>query len=176
MLEAIAALSKGDVLLVAKRDRIGRLEPMQMAMIEAAVARKGSRIVSANGEGTQDDSPENILMRRMVDAFAEYERLVIQARTRSALNAKRTRGEKTGGAVPFGKQLGEPRLGAKGKLIPTLIDDPREQEVIALVRQLRAEGETLVDIGRTLEERGIRRREGAQWDHGFLSRLLERSA
>src|SRR5580692_2730999 len=50
MLEAIATLSKGGAFLVAKRDRIGRLEPMAMAMIEAAVRRKGARIISAAGE------------------------------------------------------------------------------------------------------------------------------
>ena len=87
MLDAIAAIGKGDVLLVAKRDRIGRLEPLPMAMIEAAVRRRGARIVSAAGEGTEDDDPASILMRRMIDAFAEYERLVIKARTKAALRA-----------------------------------------------------------------------------------------
>src|SRR4051794_32837419 len=40
LLEAIAGLEAGDVLLVAKRDRLGR-DPLVVAMIEAAVARKG---------------------------------------------------------------------------------------------------------------------------------------
>ena len=96
MLEAIAVLGKGGVLLVAKRDRIGRLEPMAMAMIERAVQRKGARIASAAGKGTENDDPGFILMRCMVDAFAEYERLVIKARTKAALGSKRKRGEKTG--------------------------------------------------------------------------------
>ena len=39
-------------------------------------------------------------MRRMIDAFAEYEKLIIGARTKSRLAAKRRRGEKTGGMVP----------------------------------------------------------------------------
>jgi DNA invertase Pin-like site-specific DNA recombinase len=60
------------VLLVAKRDRIGRLDPLPMAMIESAVRRKRARIVSAAGEGTENDDPSSILMRRMIDAFAEY--------------------------------------------------------------------------------------------------------
>lgn len=59
------------MLIVAKRDRLGR-DPMVVAMIESAVKRKGARIVSAAGEGTDSDSPTDILMRRMVDAFAEY--------------------------------------------------------------------------------------------------------
>ncbi len=34
-------------------------------------------------------------MRRIVDAFAEYERLLIKAHTRAALAVKRSRGEQT---------------------------------------------------------------------------------
>ena len=79
MLEAVQTISEGDVLLVSKRDRIGRLDPLDMAMIEAAVRQRGARIVSAAGEGTEDDGPSSILMRRMVDAFSEYERLIARS-------------------------------------------------------------------------------------------------
>ena len=43
---------------------------------------------------------------RMVDAFAEYERAIIRARTRAALAVKRGRGERTG-EVPYGFRLAE---------------------------------------------------------------------
>src|SRR4051794_36760887 len=43
LLDAIAALGRGDVLLVAKRDRLGRGDVMTTAMIEAAVQRCGGR-------------------------------------------------------------------------------------------------------------------------------------
>jgi DNA invertase Pin-like site-specific DNA recombinase len=176
MMEAIASLGKGDVLLVAKRDRIGRLEPMAMAMIEAAVRRRGSRIVSAAGEGTENDDPANVLMRRMIDAFAEYERLIIIARTKAALKAKRTRAEKTGGSIPYGWMLGEGRPGPKGKTVKTLVPNPSEQEVIALILELRSAGLTLEAIALELRARGIQRREGATWDHGFICRLLKKAA
>lgn len=48
-------------------------------------------------------------MRRIVDAFVEYERLVIRARTRAALTVKRSRGERIGG-IPYGHQLAARRL------------------------------------------------------------------
>src|SRR4051812_7081165 len=105
MLDALAQLEPGDVLLVAKRDRLGR-DPIVVAMIESAVGREKCRIVSAAGEGTENDEPTNVLMRRMVDAFAEYERLIIKARTRAALAAKRRRGERTG-QVPWGATLAD---------------------------------------------------------------------
>jgi hypothetical protein len=52
LLEAIASLTKGDVLVVAKRDRLGR-DPIVVAMIEAAVRRRGApaSIVSPGSAG-----------------------------------------------------------------------------------------------------------------------------
>jgi DNA invertase Pin-like site-specific DNA recombinase len=176
LLEAIAMLRKGGVLLVAKRDRIGRLEPLPMAMIQRAVERKGARIVSAAGEGTESDDPSSILMRRMVDAFSEYERLIIKARTKAALGSKRTRGEKTGGAVPYGWMLGTDKPGSKGA-IKTLVPCPAEQEVLAMMKTLRAGGMTLDGIAAELTARGIQRREGGtKWDFSYVRRLLKTAA
>jgi len=137
------------------------------AMIEAAVARKGARIVSASGEGTGGDGPTDVLMRRIVDAFAEYERLVIKARTKAALGAKRNRGERVGG-IPYGFQLGTDGV--------HLVADQAEQAVLAEIREMRASGETLVNIAAELNRRGIQRRGNGRWDHGFISRLLKRAA
>jgi DNA invertase Pin-like site-specific DNA recombinase len=59
LLEAIASLGKGDVLIVAKRDRLGR-DPIVVAVTEAAILRRGARIVSAAGEGTEGDGPTDV--------------------------------------------------------------------------------------------------------------------
>ena len=130
LLDALAAVGPGDVLLVAKRDRLAR-DPIIAAMIEAAVAKQGARVVSAAGEGTDDDSPTSILMRRIIDAFAEYERLIIKARTRAALVAKRRRGERIS-PTPLGHDLAE-----DGR---TLRPNATEQDVIALIRDLAPGG------------------------------------
>ncbi|MCZ7684437.1 MAG: recombinase family protein [Sandaracinaceae bacterium] len=100
LLAALDALKEhgAGLLVVAKRDRLAR-DPIVAAMVEAAAARVGARIVSAAGEGDGDD-PAAILMRRMVDAFAEYERHMIRARTKAALAVKRSRGERVSGRRP----------------------------------------------------------------------------
>ena len=54
---------------------------------------------SAAGEGTDTDGPTDILMRRIVDAFGEYERLIIKARTKAALRSRRA-GESDAAAYP----------------------------------------------------------------------------
>jgi DNA invertase Pin-like site-specific DNA recombinase len=151
------------VLLVAKRDRLGR-DPLVVAMIESAVTRKGARIQSAAGEGTDSDSPSDVLMRRMVDAFAEYERLIIGARTKAALGAMKARGERTGG-VPYGYALG-----ADGK---QLITHEREQAALAVVRLLRKGGASFRAIATELTVRGYVPRGGAAWHPQTIKNIAE---
>src|SRR4051812_44716704 len=163
LLPAGPQLEAGDCLVVAKRDRLGR-DPIVVAMIESAVARKKCRIISAAGEGTESDEPSAVLMRRMVDAFAEYERLIIKARTKAALSAKRRRGERTG-QIPLGSQQA-----ADGK---TLESDPGEQRALAHMRQWRALGWTHRAIADELTRRGIPTKNGgATWAHTTVGTLL----
>jgi len=167
LLEAIAALEAGDVLVVAKRDRLGR-DPIVVAMIEAAIVRKKARVVSAAGEGTEGDGPTDVLMRRIVDAFGEYERLIISARTKAALQAKIQRGERVG-KIRFGYSLADDGT--------TLVEDLHEQQAIAIISELHQRGESLREIAAELNRRGIQTKSGAnEWIHTSVSRILQRAA
>ena len=163
LMELILKLKQKDILIVAKRDRLGR-DPLVVAMIESAVQRKGARIVSAAGEGTDGDSPGDILMRRMVDAFAEYERLIIGARTKAALQAKKVRGERVG-SVPYGYGLDE----EDGK---RLVKNALEQEVLKRIRQLQPEKLSLRAIANRLEKAGYRSRGGTRWHPQTIKNIL----
>ena len=103
-MDALSASRRHDVLIVAKRDGLGR-DVIVVALIERVIARRGARIVSAAADGTDNEDPSNVLMRRLIDSFAEYERLIIGARTKSALAAKRRRGERVSGLAPFGSRF-----------------------------------------------------------------------
>lgn len=163
LLQAIDFLGKGDILLVAKRDRLGR-DPIEVAMIERAIARRGARTLSAAGEGTDGNGPSDVLMRRLIDAFGEYERLVIGARTSAALQARRARGLKNGGDCPYGYRSDD-----EGRLT----EDPDEQYVIALVQKLRAAGLSFREIARELSSRGHATRKGTAWHPMTIKRLAE---
>ena len=160
LLAALDALKRGDVLVVAKRDRLGR-DVLVVAMVERLASRKGARIVSAAGEGTDGDTPSDILMRQMIDAFAQFERAVIGVRTKAALQAKRARGERAGN-VPFGYVAD-----ALGKLTAS----PAEQRVVSLVRDLRGSGYTIRAIADELNAQGYRTRRGTAWRHQYVSAL-----
>jgi site-specific DNA recombinase len=168
LLEAISTLTRGGVLVVAKLDRVSRGEPLAAAMIEAAVARKGARIMSAAGEGTESDEPTAVLMRRMVQAFAEYERLIIGARTRAALQAKKRRGERVG-QVPYGYTVAADGV--------TLEPVAAELAVVEQLRKMRAAGHTLRAIADELTRQGFLTREGKPaWTHTTVASILRRSA
>jgi len=72
-----------------------------VSVFERQISKKGARIVSAAGEGTETDDPSAIFTRRILDAVGELERALTAARTRAALRAKRARGERAG-TEPFG--------------------------------------------------------------------------
>jgi DNA invertase Pin-like site-specific DNA recombinase len=159
---AVHTLKRGDVLIVAKRDRLGR-DVIAVAMIDRLAARKGARILSAAGEGTEGNDPASMLQRRILDAFSEYERLIIGARTKAALKAKRARGEAAGN-VPFGYRL--KRTGAPWT--PTF----RKQHVLSILRELRQAGYTLRAIAAELNAQGLSTRRGSAWRrHEYVARL-----
>ena len=167
LLELIASLAPGDTVIVAKRDRLGR-DPLVVAMIESAVKRKGARIVSAAGEGTDSDSPTDILMRRMVDAFAEYERLIIGARTKAALQAKKQRGERTG-TIPFGHQIS-----ANGK---SLEQNAMEQAALITLLQLKQTTKcSLRKMANQMKLAGHVPRGGGDWHPQTIKNVLAAAA
>lgn len=176
LLGALAMLEPGDVLLVAKRDRLGR-DPIAITMIEAAVHRQGGRVISAANEGTETpDDPTSVLMRRIFDAFAEYERLIIKFRTRSALAAKRKRGQRTGG-IPLGFDLVDDGQRSKADRPIRLKANEGEQATIALIRIYRADGQSLRAIADSLTRQGIPTKEGRpEWSHSSIQRILARTA
>lgn len=154
---AIAALHPGDVLMVAKRDRLGR-DVIHMAVIEGAAQRKGARIISAAGEGTDSDpnDPSGFLNRLLIDGFAQYERLIIASRTRAAIRAKAARGERYSGALPYGFQLA-----ADGRMLEPC---ERERKILALMREARIDlGLTWLEMARLLNREGYRTRRGTSW-------------
>lgn len=162
LLAALDALGKGDTLIVAKRDRLGR-DLLNVAMIERLAVRKGARIVSAAGEGTDDDGPTSILMRQIIDSFAQYERAVIRARTKAALSAKRARGERAG-TVPFGFRLGADRR--------MLEPDPTEQRALEIIRECRVAGFSMQKTATELNRRGVQTRSGSPFRREYVYNLI----
>jgi DNA invertase Pin-like site-specific DNA recombinase len=162
--DALNALQRGDVLLVAKRDRIAR-DAFLAVLVERSVTKKGCRIVSAAGEGTENDDPAAVFTRRILDAVSELERSLIAARTRAAMREAKKRGLRVG-RIPYGS-----RLGADGRLLEP---DPEERATLALIRSLRQLGWTQAGIADELNRRGLTTRSGGVFTRSFVQQLLVR--
>ncbi len=149
------------VLVVAKRDRIAR-DVVIAATVERAATSAGARLVSASGEGN-GDSPADAFMRTVIDGAAAYERGLIRARTKAALQAKRAKGERVG-AVPFGYQLAADGV----HLEPVEV----EQRTLTRARQLGAEGRSLRAVAAQLASEGHVSRTGRPFAAMQVARML----
>lgn len=162
-IDALAAQRAG-ILLVAKRDRLAR-DVMVCALVERLAERNGSRILAADGAGN-GEGPEAMLLRGLVDLFAQYERALIRTRTAAALSVKRSRGERTG-EIPYGYQLSGDGLHLEA--------NPDEQTTYQRLRELRASGLSLRAIAETFNRESIPAR-GKRWHLTSVARLVDRLA
>ena len=177
LLDAVNAVERGGVLLVSKRDRLSR-DPVSAAVVERMVAKRRGRIVSAAGEGTDDDDPTSILLRRIVDAFAEHERLIIAARTRSALKAKARKGERVG-PLPLGYVADRPTrdLRPDDESAALLVPVEEELAVVERIVSARVAGQSMRAIAAQLTADNVPTKTGrAAWSHSTVQRILERVA
>jgi len=85
--------------------------------------------------------------------------------TSAALQRKKARGEKTGGAVPYGYALADDGV--------RLIENEGEQKAIALIRACRADGLSIRAIAERLGREGMKPR-GKAWNKSTVHRILQR--
>ncbi len=91
----IAALHPGDTLLVWRLDRLGRSMSHLVSLVEGLLGKKiGFRSLCDGAIDTTTASGE--LMFNIFSALAQFERRLIQERTRAGLSAARARGRKGG--------------------------------------------------------------------------------
>ncbi len=157
-------LQRAGRLVVAKRDRLAR-DVVLAGLIERLVEKAGARVYAADGADIQ--GPEGVLMRGIVDLFAQFERLVIGSRTRAALQAKKAKGERVG-TVPFGFAVDSDGT----KLVP----HENEQQVVATVRALRAQGLSLRKIVAECQRVGLVSRSGRALGLAQVERIVRRAA
>jgi DNA invertase Pin-like site-specific DNA recombinase len=164
LVSAVRALHehRAGVLVIAKRDRLAR-DVILAASIERLAAAAGATVVSADGAGNVA-GPEGQLMRGMIDLFAQHERALIRARTKSALAVKRDRGERVGG-IPLGYAADD---------VGELHVAEHELAAVARAHELRAAGFSVRQIATTLDDENYPAR-GQRWHATTIARLLSRS-
>jgi DNA invertase Pin-like site-specific DNA recombinase len=162
---AVAALKRGNVLVVYKLDRLAR-DMYLSEYVRRAVMKVGATIetVASGGNGT---SPEQQLLRQILQAFAEYERKVIAARTKVAMLNHQKKGRRMSAILPYGV-MADPN---NSKL---MIENEEEAKVINRIIEEYANGAGLREIGRILLAEGITYR-GKKWTHQTIKKILQRA-
>jgi len=127
---AVAQLDAGDVLLVARLDRLAR-STRDLLNVLAEITERGAGFRSLGDIWADTTTPHGRLMLTVLGGLAEFERELIRARTSEGRTRAKARGVK---------------LGRKPKLTPHQIKE-------AIKRRDRGE-ETLAEIGRSYNVSG----------------------
>ena len=142
-----AVQEHGDVLIVAKLDRLSR-SMEDFTSLLAMSQRQGWALVALD-LGVDTSTPAGEVMAHVAASFAQYERRLIGQRTRDALAVKKAEGV----------TLGRPRVTA--------------DETVALIHELRAEGRSLRSIAGHLNDEGVPTSQGGRrWYASTVSAVL----
>jgi DNA invertase Pin-like site-specific DNA recombinase len=165
--QALGLLEPGDILLVAKWDRIARGIEEAYA-IQYQVKTAGAKLVSCDGvvnEHDADDTMSADIRQFMFTFAAKVEKQRIKERTSETLRLKASRGEVTG-RTPYGYH--SPKDGSKYR-----VADTTEQAMIEAIRQYRAQGFTMRAIVDALAEQGYRTRKGSMLQLTQVARIMQ---
>jgi site-specific DNA recombinase len=154
----------GGVLVVYSLSRLARSTRDTLDIAER-LERAGADLVSLS-ESIDTTSAAGRMVFRMLAVLAEFERDLVAERTRCALSAKRAKGERTSGRIPFGFALAADGV--------HLIEAANEQRILARIRELRDGGLSLRAIGAALQSEGMNPRSGASWSPKVLRDICAR--
>jgi DNA invertase Pin-like site-specific DNA recombinase len=152
LMDALESVHKNHArfLIVAARDRLSR-DVSVGAMLEYEFSRSKCRILTVR-EDISDETPESLMMRRMLDVMAEYEVSLIRRRTKAAMAA----------AKANGKQVGRPGM----------LSSQFGREMVALVHDLSAAGFHSARICRFMNWKYGRSLYGTSWGPQLVKRCL----
>jgi len=160
LLQAIAAAKRERAALVVySLSRLSRstLDTLRLA---GELEKAGCDLVSLQ-EQVDTSSPAGRVIFRVLAALAEFERDQLAERTRQAMQHLKAQGRVVG-AIPHGYTRDGDRISPHDA----------EQRVVALARELRAQGMTLRAIADELAARGAFNRAGRPYHHESVRALL----
>jgi DNA invertase Pin-like site-specific DNA recombinase len=163
----LADLRRGDVVIVAKLDRLSRDLIDALTVLRDWEAAGVRLIVNGYGDctGPQSQGSTGRLVIEVMAVFAGHERRVLKERQRDGQAAKRAAGGHIGGAPPFGyRKVG---TGRAARLEP----DPAQQEALVTMRALAAQGMASRAIAAAVEDQ-----HGLRVSHVTAGKVLKREA
>ena len=149
---------KAEGMVIAKLDRLTR-NVADLGTLVSTVFDK-AELYSVSEQINTKNAAGRLVLNVLV-SVAQWERETICERTKDALQAKKARGEKTGGNVPFGFNV------INGKLVK----NEEEQSIINEIKNLKNKGLSLRKIAGILNEKGIVTKNGKAWTAAQIQRI-----
>lgn len=156
----------GGCLVVYSLSRLARSTKDTIEIAER-LSRADADLVSLS-EKIDTTTAAGKMVFRLLAVMAEFERDLISERTTTAMQHKRSKGERVG-SIPVGYMLASDGV--------SLIPNESQQEAIELIRQLRDAGLSMRAIAEELTRRGVpTSKGGTTWKHSTVQRILDRAA
>jgi site-specific DNA recombinase len=153
-----------DAVVILKLDRLTR-SVRDLGNMMDRFGRRGVALISVN-ESLDTQSPAGRLVLNIMTSVAQWEREAIGERTTTALAHKRAKGEKLGGACPYGFDAVE--RGGRKHLVP----NEGERRVLETMRQMKAAGRSYQQIADALNASELFTKEGKPWVRQYCHRVL----
>ncbi|MCA1837337.1 MAG: recombinase family protein [Actinobacteria bacterium] len=168
-LRDLASEGAFEAVLVCSPDRLARQYAYQFVVVEE-LQRAGCEVMFLNhGLG---ESPEERMFLQIQGVFAEYERALIQERTRRGRLFAARQGRVNWSHVPYGYRIIYKTQSAPQKLV---VDETEAEVVRQMYRWLVEEELTSSAIAKRLGERGVPRPKGGDpsgWAQSTVSDML----
>ena len=161
LLEMLETIKKGDTIFIYSLSRIAR-ETLTALVIEKEIIRAGAKIESVKEDF--GDSSEQVLLRTILAAVAQYELSLIRGRVKAAKAIARKKGNYCGGKREYGYDVVE------GKLV----ENAKEQETLKLMKDWYAAGDKMTTITDRLNASGIESATGNNWNYYSVRRVIQR--
>ena len=163
---ALESLGKGDVLVVAKLDRLAR-DTYLSAYLQIQVEKRGAKIISASEETLNGDDATSKLLKTIIQAFGEFERQQIRSRIKSTMALKISRNERVSRWPKYGTTFT-----SDGQHV---VVNEEEQKVLGLIKTLKDEGLGITKVKKELEKRQIKTAHGNDnWNYWSCRNLYHR--
>ena len=158
---ADAAKHAFDALIVWKTDRIGRNKE-EIALNKYHLKKNGVKIHYI--AESIPDTPEGIILEAVIEGMAAYYSEQLSQNIRRGQRASAAKAQSTGGNRPLGYKTGPDKK---------FIIDPETAPTVKLVFDLYARGQTIAQIIRILNEKGLRTLRGRPFTNNSLRTMLK---
>lgn len=147
-------------IIVYSLDRLSR-DMLTLLAFERLLKEYSIQLHTLEGQ-IDTSSPDGFMSYAMRAFIGEMERRQVADRTHRAMQHKKNNGEVVG-SIPYGYQRdGE-----------VLIENSEEQRVKGLVNKLYQDDKKVSEIVRVLNGKGIKTRNGSEWAHTQVKRLVD---